>query len=146
MSVKLANCGSEQSTRASEVSGPPQTEVKVISRRVKEDVFEREYVEYVLRVIVGEVSWDVVRRFRDFRSLETELKHDASFGEMKASLPRLPSRLKGLLERTDPSFLDHRQRHLQLYLTQLLAVTSVDSCAALRGFLSWKLDVETDAE
>ena len=109
-------------------------------------MFEREYVEYVLRVIVGEVSWDVVRRFRDFKSLQSELKHDASFGEMNASLPRLPSRFKGLWKRIDLSFLDHRQRHLQLYLTKLLAVTSVDSCAALRGFLSWKLDVETDAE
>uniref|UniRef100_UPI00358ED77C PX domain-containing protein kinase-like protein isoform X2 n=1 Tax=Myxine glutinosa TaxID=7769 RepID=UPI00358ED77C len=87
------------------------------------------YTEYIIRIQRGpdpKESWQIVKRYSDFDTLNTIL-------QMSGVVPTLPP--KRFIGKLDREFVSQRQRGLQAYLDALLAQPCLACCENVRRFL-----------
>jgi len=95
--------------------------------RVVKDASGTKYVVYMIRLTAGTLSWEVARRYNDFRKLHEEL---ARKGVVVPALP--PKRMFGGFSR---DFLEHRRHDLEAYLGKLIDESDGLRTSTLRSFI-----------
>mmetsp|Transcript_3185 Transcript_3185/g.4537 ORF Transcript_3185/g.4537 Transcript_3185/m.4537 type:complete len:1323 (-) Transcript_3185:253-4221(-) len=90
------------------------TQVEIVNSEL-----QKGHVIYEIQVSCGFRQWAVYRRFRDFFYLDQQLRK--YFTDVMPVLP--PKRF--LRSSTDPEFVDERKGQLQIYLTSLVANSTV---------------------
>mmetsp|Transcript_15512 Transcript_15512/g.19852 ORF Transcript_15512/g.19852 Transcript_15512/m.19852 type:complete len:395 (-) Transcript_15512:194-1378(-) len=83
-----------------------------------------------------EVTTIVHRRFKDFTSLDAEIRAALKGNHLSSSLPRLPSKsVKLLTTHSSPEFIEERRADLELYLRKLINMPHVPQMYQLHSFL-----------
>ncbi|KAL6060557.1 pleckstriny domain-containing family H member 1-like isoform X2 [Balamuthia mandrillaris] len=89
------------------------------------------YVVYLMDVKAdNDESWQVTRRYSEFRELEQELSKEKKYGK----LPPLPSKLK-LVGNTKELFVAKRAKKLQHFLDEILSKDDIASSEPLLRFV-----------
>jgi len=89
-----------------------------------EDAHQDPYVAYTVRVQVGGYAWDVVKRYREFAALHTNIVKYINKLPVKCQPPALPSTGGGLLANGfDPVFVSKRRAALQKFLSAVSRCT-----------------------
>jgi hypothetical protein len=109
----------------------PTREVEVVSHHLVRGSQGSVYVQYLIRVIVGEHQFEVNRRFSEFVALHENLSRDTAL-----TLPRLPPKFSclGMLDPRGHWFREQRRVLLQRYLNDLLHKVPDMEITAIKEF------------
>mmetsp|Transcript_20555 Transcript_20555/g.38168 ORF Transcript_20555/g.38168 Transcript_20555/m.38168 type:complete len:317 (+) Transcript_20555:37-987(+) len=78
----------------------------------------------------------VHRRFKDFSSLNSEIKQTFKGHQLLSSLPNfVEKKSKWMVDHSDSAFLEDRRHRLEIYLTSLVGVPHVADTASIKAFL-----------
>ena len=82
------------------------------------------------------VSTVVHRRFRDFATMNSQIKQNLKGHQIWSSLPNLPEKtLKFLVDHNDPAFISERQICLHTYLGMIVNMPHVNEMTCVKSFL-----------
>lgn len=130
--------GNDFTESASQDSAIPLA-ITLVGSRVRASRIEwrgSDYVEYRFRVSQGATTWEVGRRFSEFRELHRKLARS-----QKMRLPHIPSRSIGLFDHSARRVRVKRQYELQVYINSLMTlVPNFETCDELRAFLQASVD------
>lgn len=90
------------------------------------------FVEYIIDVANGQLSWIVRRRFTEFEKLANSMESLFGASTSPPRLPELPGKLYG---NHSPERLERRKDELHSYLQQLLLVPDVSTSAPFMVFI-----------
>ncbi|OQR93964.1 ribonuclease H2 subunit A [Achlya hypogyna] len=113
-----------------ETMPPPPLQVSITGNTNKvSDLSQKVYTAYTIQVSYNDVQWTVNHRFKDFAALDAAIKTSPC----AAYLPPLPKK-KAITPKTG-SFVAKRQRQLQAYLEEVVALPGLVQNIHLMTFL-----------
>lgn len=109
--------------------------IHVSAYKTVKDENGAKFTAYIIKVVTGQVSWEVSRRYNDFYKMHEVLlrKNSETSSQETLKLPTIPP--KKLFGAFGKDFLDQRRSELEIYLRELISINQCLLIPQVRSFL-----------